>query len=40
VIGCVVSLWLIRQVKLQEFILSCIVLVIGFIVKRFLKGKA
>ena len=32
VIGCIVSLWLIRQVKAEEFILSCIVLVIGFIV--------
>ncbi len=39
VIGCLVSLWLIRQVKAQEFILSCIVLVIGFIVMDLFKRR-
>jgi amino acid transporter len=39
VIGCVVSLWLIRQVKTEEFIFSCVLLVIGFIVLKLYNGR-
>ena len=39
VIGCIISLWLIRQVKMQEFMLACVVLGIGFIVMKISQAK-
>jgi APA family basic amino acid/polyamine antiporter len=40
VIGCAVSLWLIRQVKAQEFILSCVVLIVGFVLLGLFRRRA
>lgn len=39
VIGCIISLWLIRQVKMQEFMLACVVLGIGFIVMKIFQAE-
>ena len=30
-VGCAVSLWLVREVKPREFLLACVVIAVGFI---------